>query len=133
MTHDASDSVGRGGIRVIHGPRFQNAPKEWTERTPPYLILDGIYYVGTEDLGSYLITSLEGHVLIDTGVEQNAACISDNIRTLGFNVKDVRMMLTTQAHYDHVGAFARLKKESREPECWSRRRDAPLVEGGGKG
>src|SRR6476620_2133716 len=111
---------------------FQNAPKEWTERTSPYLILDGIYYVGTVDLGSYLITSPEGHILLDTGVEQNATSISDSIRTLGFKLKDVRIILTTQAHFDHVGAMARLK-ELTGARIMASAGDAVLLEEGGKG
>jgi len=108
------------------------APKEWTERASPYLILDGIFYVGTVDLASYLITSSEGHILIDTGVEQNASSISDSIRALGFALKDVRIILTTQAHYDHVGAMARLK-ELTGARVMASAGDAALLEHGGKG
>jgi metallo-beta-lactamase class B len=111
---------------------FQGAPKEWTERTAPYLILDGIYYVGTVDLASYLVTSPDGHILIDTGVEQNAASIADSIRTLGFKVRDVRIILTTQAHFDHVGALAKLKELTGARVLVSAG-DAPLLEQGGKG
>ena len=94
--------------------------------------MGNIHYVGTLDLSSFLITSPAGHVLIDTGVEANAEAILANIKALGFNVKDIRVMLTTQAHYDHVAAFARLKKESGARVLVSAA-DAPLVEGGGKG
>jgi metallo-beta-lactamase class B len=111
---------------------FQGAPKEWTERTAPYLILDGIYYVGTVDLASYLVTSPDGHILIDTGLEQNAASIVDSIRTLGFKVRDVRIILTTQAHFDHVGALAKLKELTGARVLVSAG-DAPLLEQGGKG
>jgi metallo-beta-lactamase class B len=104
----------------------------WTERVRPYRIIDTIHYVGTLDLASYLITSPEGHILIDTGVQANADAILDNIRTLGFNPRDVRIILTTQAHYDHVGALARLKAETGARVLVSAG-DAPLVENGGKG
>jgi metallo-beta-lactamase class B len=107
-------------------------PSNWTERVKPYRIMANIYYVGTLDLSSFLITSPEGHVLIDTGLEQNADVVLDNIRTLGFTVKDVRVILTTQAHYDHVGAHARLKTESGARVLVSAA-DAPIVEGGGEG
>ena len=66
-------------------------------------VMGNIYYVGTVDLSSFLVTSSQGHVLIDTGVEENADAVLDNIRALGFDVKDIRVILTTQAHYDHVG------------------------------
>ena len=110
----------------------QERPKPWTERVKPFRVMANIYYVGTLELSSFLITSPEGHVLIDTGVEENAQTVLENIRTLGFNVRDVRVMLTTQAHYDHVAAFARLKKES-GARVLVAAGDAPIVERGGEG
>ena len=110
----------------------QGAPKEWTERTEPYHILDGIYYVGTVDLGSYLVTSPAGHILIDAGVEQNATSISDSIRALGFQLRDVHLLLTTQAHFDHVGALAKLKALT-GARVLASAGDAALLEHGGRG
>jgi metallo-beta-lactamase class B len=107
-------------------------PETWTARTPPSRVIDNIYYVGTVDLASYLITTPEGHILIDTGVAQNADAVADNIAALGFKVRDVRVILTTQAHYDHVGAHAKLMAASGARVLVSAA-DAPLVEGGGKG
>jgi metallo-beta-lactamase class B len=112
--------------------QVRSVPANWTERVKPYRIMGNIYYVGTADLSSFLITSPEGHVVIDTGVEENADAVLDNIRTLGLNIKDVRVILTTQAHYDHVGAHARLKKES-NARVLVAAGDAPLVAGGGEG
>ncbi len=110
----------------------RSVPPNWTERMKPYRVMANIYYVGTVDLSSFLVTSPQGHVLIDTGVEENADAVLDNIRALGFDVKDIRVILTTQAHYDHVGAHARLKKESGARVLVSAF-DAPLVSAGGEG
>jgi metallo-beta-lactamase class B len=107
-------------------------PSPWTARVQPYRVMTGIYYVGTLELSSFLVTSPAGHVLIDSGVEANADAILENIRALGFNVRDVRVILTTQAHFDHVAAHARLKKET-GARVLVAAADAPLVEGGGKG
>jgi metallo-beta-lactamase class B len=107
-------------------------PAPWTTRVPPYRVVANIYYVGTLDLSSFLVTSPEGHVLIDTGVEENAEAILESIRTLGFNIRDVRVILTTQAHFDHVAAHARLKRESGARVLVSAA-DAQLVESGGIG
>jgi metallo-beta-lactamase class B len=107
-------------------------PANWTERVKPFRVMANIYYVGTLDLSSFLITAPDGHVLIDAGLEENADAILASIRTLGFNVRDVRVILTTQAHYDHVAAFARLKKES-GARVLVAAGDAPIVEGGGEG
>jgi metallo-beta-lactamase class B len=110
----------------------RSVPADWTQHVKPFRVMANIYYVGTLDLSSFLITSPEGHVLIDTGVEENADTVLDNTRTLGFNVRDVRVILTTQAHYDHVGAHARLKKES-GARVLVAAADAPIVAGGGEG
>jgi metallo-beta-lactamase class B len=110
----------------------RSVPAEWTQHVKPFRVMANIYYVGTLDLSSFLITSPEGHVLIDTGVEENAGAVLENIRTLGFDVRDVRVILTTQAHYDHVGAHARLEKES-GGRVLVAAADAPIVEGGGEG
>jgi metallo-beta-lactamase class B len=107
-------------------------PPDWTERVKPYRVMANIYYVGTLDLSSFLITSPQGHVLIDTGLEQNADAVLDGIRALGFSVKDVRVILTTQAHFDHVGAHARLKDES-GARVLVAAGDAPVVASGGEG
>src|SRR3982751_41614 len=80
-------------------PAAPASPGPWTERVAPFKVMGNIHYVGTLDLASFLITSPQGHVLIDSGVEANADAILANIKTLGFEVKDIRVMLTTQGHY----------------------------------
>jgi metallo-beta-lactamase class B len=104
----------------------------WTARTPPVRVIDNIYYVGTMDLASYLITTPAGHIVIDTGVKGNAEAVSASIASLGFNVRDVRIILTTQAHFDHVGAHARMKELTGARVLVSAA-DAPIVGSGGKG
>lgn len=104
----------------------------WTARTAPVRIIDNIYYVGTMDLASYLITTPAGHILIDTGMTQNAEAIGASITGLKFNLRDVRIILTTQAHFDHVGALAKLKEMTGARVLVSAA-DATLIEGGGKG
>ena len=101
----------------------------WTARTPPVKIIDDIYYVGSFDLASYLITTPEGHILIDTGVPENADAVAENIAALGFALRDVRLILTTQAHFDHVGAHAKLKTGSGARVLVSAA-DAAVVEAG---
>ncbi|MEO8076163.1 MAG: subclass B3 metallo-beta-lactamase [Acidobacteriota bacterium] len=109
----------------------QEPANPWTARTPPVRIIDNIYYVGTFDLASYLITTPEGHILIDTGVPENAAAVDENIAALGFTLRDVRLILTTQAHFDHVGAHAKLKAGSGARVMVSAA-DAPAVQAGSR-
>ena len=107
-------------------------PANWSAKTPSFKVAGNVYYVGTQDLASYLIATPEGHILIDSGLEQNAEAIVEGIRTQGFDIKDVRMLLTTQAHFDHVAAHAKLKALS-GARLLATDGDAPLLAGGGKG
>ena len=83
---------------------------EWPTPYPPFMIAGNLYYVGTYDLACYLITTTQGNILINTGLSGSFSQIKNNIRALGFNFADTRILLTTQAHYDHMGAMAAIKK-----------------------
>jgi metallo-beta-lactamase class B len=84
--------------------------EEWTRAYQPFRIAGNLYYVGTYDLACYLITTTQGHILINTGLASSASQIKANIETLGFKFSDLKILLTTQAHYDHMGAMATIKK-----------------------
>ena len=107
-------------------------PANWTRPIEPFKIVANVYYVGTEDLASYLITTAAGSILLETGVDGNVDLIARNVATLGFKVTDIKYLLTTQAHFDHVGGHARMKQRSGAQVVVSEA-DAPLVEGGGRG
>ncbi|UEG54721.1 subclass B3 metallo-beta-lactamase [Mucilaginibacter daejeonensis] len=86
-----------------------DTPGEWSKPYPPFRIAGDLYYVGTEDLACYLITTNKGNILINTGLANSADIIANNIKTLGFKLSDTKILLTTQAHYDHMGAMAAIK------------------------
>jgi metallo-beta-lactamase class B len=88
------------------------ADPSWTQPQKPFHIVGNIYYVGSKGLAAYLIASPEGHILIDGTVAENAALIEDNIKSLGFQLHDVRILLSNHAHHDHAGALAQLKKDT---------------------
>jgi metallo-beta-lactamase class B len=88
----------------------QNVSAQWSQPYQPFRIVGNVYYVGTYDLACYLITTSEGNILINSGLAASASIIKNNIEELGFKVADTKILLTTQAHYDHVGAFAELQK-----------------------
>ena len=92
----------------VQQPEITNA--EWSKPYQPFRIAGNLYYVGTYDLACYLITTTNGNILINTGLAGSAAQIKSNIETLGFNFADTKILLTTQAHYDHMGAMAYIKK-----------------------
>lgn len=78
----------------------------------PFRIAGNLHYVGTAGIAAYLVTDPAGHILIDGALERSPAQIAANIRTLGFRVEDVRYLLSTHAHWDHVGGLAELKRLS---------------------
>ena len=83
---------------------------EWSKPYQPFRIVGNLYYVGTYDLACYLITTSQGNILVNTGLAASASQIKDNIETLGFKFSDTKILLNTQAHFDHVGAIAAIKK-----------------------
>ncbi|HMF70807.1 MAG TPA: subclass B3 metallo-beta-lactamase [Flavitalea sp.] len=87
-----------------------NTPAEWSKPYQPFRIAGNLYYVGSYDLASYLITTPKGNILINTGLASSLSLIKANIQALGFSLADVKILLTTQAHYDHTGAMAAIKK-----------------------
>lgn len=84
----------------------------WNDPEPPFRLAGPIYYVGTQHLAVFLVASPQGHILIDGGMPSTGPVIEKAIRDLGFKPEDIRILLTTQAHYDHVGSHAHLKKLS---------------------
>ncbi|MET0934456.1 MAG: subclass B3 metallo-beta-lactamase [Luteibacter sp.] len=89
-----------------------SAQAAWTQPVAPHVIFGNTYYVGTRGLSAVLVTSPQGHILIDAPLEANAALIEANIRKLGFRVEDIKVILNTHAHHDHAGSIARLAKDS---------------------
>jgi metallo-beta-lactamase class B len=85
---------------------------EWTLSQQPFRVYGNTYWVGTRTLGSILITSPKGHILIDGTVQEGAPQVAAHIRALGFRVEDVRLILNTHVHYDHAGGIAALQKLS---------------------
>jgi metallo-beta-lactamase class B len=85
---------------------------EWNVSQEPFRIYGNTYYVGVHGLSSILITSPQGLVLIDGDLAESAPKIVANIRTLGFRIKDVKLILNSHVHYDHAGGIAELHRLS---------------------
>ena len=83
---------------------------EWNAAQRPFRIFGNSYWVGTHGLGSILITSPQGHVLIDGALPESAPSILASIRALGFRVEDVKLILNSHAHFDHAGGIAELQR-----------------------
>lgn len=87
-----------------------NTNPDWSKPYPPFQIAGNLYYVGTYDLACYFIATPQGNILINTGLAESASVIKANIEALGFKFKDIKILLTTQAHFDHMGAMAAIRK-----------------------
>ena len=104
----------------------QQQPKVWTpqdlfqrnvgtteqqsKQFPPHKVIGNIYYVGTETLSSYLITTPQGHILVDTTYERNVPVIRDSVEKLGFKFTDIKIVLGSHAHADHQEGDAMVKE-----------------------
>ena len=84
----------------------------WNEEQAPFRIYGNTYYVGPRGLSSVLITSPQGHVLIDGALPQSAPLIAKHVEQLGFKMTDVKIILNSHTHYDHAGGIAELQKLS---------------------
>ena len=104
---------------------------EWSKPQAPFRLAGPIYYVGTAELAAFLIHTPQGHILIDGGTPDTAPTIQKSITDLGFKVEDIRILLTTQAHFDHVGTHAHFKKLS-GARVEAMAGDAKLLRDGGK-
>ena len=104
--------------------------RSWNQPVAPFRIIDRVYYVGASDLTSYLIATDAGLVLIDGGLVETAPQILRNIRTLGFKPEDVKILLISHPHYDHVGGIAELKRATGARLLVSAP-DAPMMARGG--
>lgn len=106
------------------GDRRMNQPVE------PFRIIGNIYYVGASDVTAYLITSPQGHILIDAGFEETVPQIKANVARLGFKMEDIKILLINHAHYDHCGGAAEIKKLT-GARLFASPADATLLEDGG--
>lgn len=85
---------------------------EWDKPGPPFRIFGNSYYVGTCGITAILVTGDSGHVLLDGGTEAGADMIAANIESLGFALKDVKLLLHSHEHFDHVAGLAKLQQLS---------------------
>ena len=116
---------------LLGAAELAKVPPEWNRPLAPFRIIDNIYYVGANELTSYLITTPEGHILLDSGAAETVPLILQNIGRLGFRAEDVKILINSHAHFDHAGGFAQLKRLTGAKIHLSRE-DAPLAARGGR-
>jgi len=87
-------------------------PAEWTTPVAPFRISDNLYYVGSSDLAAYLVVTAKGNILINANLETSPAQIRRSVEQLGFRWTDTKILLNSQAHYDHAAGAAQVLRET---------------------
>lgn len=112
--------------------RAESNPPEWTQPFPAHKIAENLYYVGSEGLASYLITTPQGHILINSSLESSIPLIQASVEQLGFHFSDVKILLISHAHWDHCAGSARVKQLT-GAKYMVMDADVPQIEAGGHG
>jgi metallo-beta-lactamase class B len=97
----------------------------------PFRVIGNIHYVGSSNAGAFLITTPEGHILIDTGYPRTESWLRESIENLGFRLGDIKIVLNTHAHADHVGGHAQFK-EWTGARVLTSEADKPVLADGGR-
>jgi metallo-beta-lactamase class B len=106
--------------------------RAWNQPVRPFRIVGNLYYVGATEIASFLITTPQGHFLLDGGFVETAPQIERNIAQLGFKIEDVKILLNSHAHCDHAGGLAELKRKT-GAKLIASGPDAELLKRGGHG
>ena len=99
--------------------------------SPGFKIVGNTYYVGTYDLGCYLIDTGAGLILVNSGAPGSYPLIKANIEALGFKTSDIKIITATHGHFDHVGDLAGFQRDAPAAKTYMSERDAPVLESGG--
>jgi metallo-beta-lactamase class B len=102
------------------------------EAFPPHRVADNLYYVGSKLLSSYLVTTPKGHILINSSFESTVPVIKAAVEKLGFKFSDIKILLSSHAHNDHVAGHA-LVKELTGAKVYAMKGDDQVIASGGKG
>jgi metallo-beta-lactamase class B len=115
--------------------RNMGTPEDQTTQFPPHKIIGNIYYVGTRTLSSFLVTTPQGHILVNTTYERNVPTIEKSVTQLGFKFSDVKIIIGNHAHGDHMEGDALAKQTSGGAQVVAMAEDIPALQGikpGGK-
>ncbi len=121
------------GTAISQQESFTRLPvtrESWTKPYPAYRVVGNLYYIGGYDLASFLITTGKGHILINTGVYDCVPALKESVESLGFEFRDIKILLNTQAHWDHVAGFAEIKRLT-GARLMAHEADAAVLESGG--
>ena len=106
--------------------------RAWNRDYPPFRVIGNIHYIGSKEIAQFLITTPEGHILLDSGFESSVPRLRANVESLGFRFADVKYLLTSHAHIDHVQGHA-LVRQLTGAAVVASAADAQVLTNGGKG
>src|SRR5580704_17791509 len=110
---------------------FAQDNSDWTTPHKPFRVIGNVYYVGSKDLASYLITTSQGDILINSSLTSSVPLIRKNVEALGFHFSDVKILLISHAHWDHAAGSAEIKRLT-GAKYMVMDADVPVVESGGR-
>jgi metallo-beta-lactamase class B len=116
---------------ILPIPLLADINPDWTTPLPPFRIAGNLYYVGSRDLASYLVTTPSGHILINSNLISSPRQIRASVEKLGFHWKEVKILLISHAHYDHCAGSAQILRET-GAKYIVMEGDVRFVESGGK-
>ena len=116
---------------VVAGSLWGQGEADWSKPFPPHRVVGNVYYVGTEGLAAYLITTPQGDILINSAMESSVPLIRASVEKLGFRFQDVKILLISHAHWDHCAGSARVK-ELTGAQYMVMDADVPVIESGGR-
>lgn len=108
---------------------FAQTRLEWNKPHKPFHVIGNIYYVGAAGVSAFLITTPQGHILTDGALPESVTQIEANIKTLGFKLSDIKILLNSHAHFDHSGGLAKLKADT-GAKFYASAPDKPILESG---
>jgi len=118
-------------VAIVTTSAFAQNSSDWTQPFPAFRIADNLYYVGSKGLASYLITTPQGHILINSDLEANVPMIRASIEQLGLKYTDIKILLISHAHWDHDAGSALIKRQT-GAQYMVMDGDVAVVESGGK-
>lgn len=120
-------------VAVVDPPRPLDAYfVGWNAPQAPFRIAGNLYYVGARNVAAYVLKTSDGLILLDTGFAQTVPQIATNLKALGMDMRQVKLIITSHAHFDHAGGVARVKADTGATLAASAP-DAALLARGGAG
>lgn len=131
MLHRFVRTLGLLCLLVVLPLLHAELKQQWTAPLKPFQIADNLYYVGSRDLAAYLVTTASGNILINANLPSSPGQIKASVEALGFRWKDTTILLQSQAHFDHAGGTAQVRRET-HARTMVMEYDSGVIESGGK-